>query len=74
MGVQDGGGRLLHGDDTGAEGGEEGGEGADAGVGVQQEVRPFQTQAVPHEGGHALRLLGMDLEEGGGGDLEGNAE
>ena len=62
------------GDDTAAHGREEGRNRADTGVGIDDGVRRRGSEAVAHEGDHALSLRGVDLEEGCGGDLERHVE
>ena len=49
-------------------GGELGGEGADAGVGVDDDAGLDLEDALDDEAEEPLGLAGVDLEEGGGGD------
>ncbi|MFA7296244.1 MAG: hypothetical protein WC211_03535 [Dehalococcoidia bacterium] len=73
LGVATGGGGPLDRHDLRDDRGEQRGEGADAGVRVDDDARTRLGDARDDEVGHALRLARVHLEERGRGDAEASA-
>ena len=71
--VVHGGGGLLDGDDAADVGRQGDGEGADARVGVQQQLPAAEMEALTHEVNKLLRLRCVGLKEGGPGYSEAAA-